>query len=57
MADCRHVIITSADRGLVQKAASQATVLACDGLGAALDLTTQIVEHLDATCHRSGEPH
>lgn len=57
MADCRHVIIASGDRGLVQKAASQATVLACDGLGATLDLITQIVEHLEATCHRPGEPH
>lgn len=57
MGDCRHVILASGDRALVGTGSNQSSILACEGLAQTLELVTQIVDHLDATCHRPGESH
>jgi len=57
MGNCRHVVLASGDRGLVATGANQSSILACEGLGQALELVSKIVDHLDATTHQPGESH
>ena len=52
MGDCRLVLLVSADRSMVATANNQSSILACEGLGQGLALVTQIVDHMEATCHR-----
>lgn len=57
MGECRHVILASVESAAVATGGSQSSILAVEGLEGALELLTNIVEHLDSTLHQRGAEH